>query len=209
MSYYPPTWNKPIKECFCVISTGVNNIQVFYFFDAVLRAEHNQELAITEHPTQAGANVSDHAYLLPARVTLEISMSDAVAVYTTQQGITYPYSDDPSKSKSAYHAFLNLQIQRTPLQLWTRLNRYKNMLVQVIRSAEDFKTINSLNATLIFKQILIGAANTQIRPAKDQTDAILTTKGGTAQPGSPSAPVAQVFSGSYVAGLAGDITTLR
>jgi len=50
-----------------------------FFFDAVMRVEHTKALRITEHPLQTGANISDHAFMLPAYVTLEISMSDTMA----------------------------------------------------------------------------------------------------------------------------------
>jgi hypothetical protein len=50
-----------------------------FFFDAVLRVEHNRTLRMTEHPIQTGANVVDHAFMLPAQITLEIGMSDVMA----------------------------------------------------------------------------------------------------------------------------------
>jgi len=131
---------------------------VVYFFDAVLRAEHYQEMVITRHPVQVssdnsapGGSISDHAYLMPARVTLEVGMSDVLDRYNPSD-----YSSDPSKSVSAYGTFLAIQARRNPLVLITRLNMYSNMLIQTLRPVEDYKTRFGLRLTIVLEQILMG-----------------------------------------------------
>ncbi|HEX4209508.1 MAG TPA: hypothetical protein VHY56_03880, partial [Candidatus Binataceae bacterium] len=95
-SWRPPQWSQPAQTSIYVPATMVTpassvitdpNDPLFgttlpsasgtipaavYVFDAILRAEHQRELRKTEHPVQTGANITDHAYLLPARITLEI-----------------------------------------------------------------------------------------------------------------------------------------
>lgn len=121
-----------------------------YFFDAVLRAEHRRELKTTEHPVQTGAVLTDHAYLLPAKITLEIGMSDAMQSYQTGQ-----WSSDPSKSVSAFQTLLNLQKGRALLTLSTRLNTYKNVLIQSISAVESDQTRASLRATVTFVELFV------------------------------------------------------
>ncbi len=54
-----------------------------YVFDAVLAAEHRQELRVTEFPVQTGAAISDHAYILPAEISLDIAVSEAMQAYAS------------------------------------------------------------------------------------------------------------------------------
>jgi hypothetical protein len=151
-----------------------------YFFDAILRVDHFQELTATRHPVQNGAPIVDHAYLQPARVVLEIGMSDALAVYSGGQFFSNPFSGNPSKSVSAYQALITLQELRIPLQLTTRLNTYQNMLIESIRSPDDLKTRYGLRATITFIQILTATVVTNNQSARP--NASQQTNPGTTQP---------------------------
>ena len=57
----------------CYVKTSIGG----FFFDAVFRTNHESHLRITSHPVQGGANISDHCFMEPARITMEIGMSDA------------------------------------------------------------------------------------------------------------------------------------
>jgi hypothetical protein len=123
---------------------------VNYFFDAVLKADHQQALRITEHPVQTGANITDHAYIEPAMLVLEIGMSDAMDRYIAGQ-----YRSNPSKSVSAYETLLELQAKRQPLTVTTRLRKYDNMLIQNINSSDNVNSYYGVKAIVVFKQIII------------------------------------------------------
>lgn len=126
-----------------------------YFFDAVLRIIHAQQLRKTSHPVQSGANVSDHAFMQPAKVTLEVGMSDAMAQYKNGQ-----YSSSSSKSVSAYQTFLNIQQLRVPLTVQTRLKTYYNMLITDISSPDDVRSLHGLRMTITFEEVITATANT-------------------------------------------------
>jgi hypothetical protein len=136
--------------------------QAIYVFDAVLRAEHSQELRRTEHPIQTSASspvasITDHAYQLPARVTLEIGMSDAMQGYSADMW----WTGASSKSVNAYQILLNLLKQRTLVTLTTRLDTYQNMLVESIRPTETAKTLHGLRATVVFGQLFFAGMSIQ------------------------------------------------
>jgi len=73
--YAPKTWAE------AVITSIVDEDGKKWVFDAFLRIQHTQMLRITQHPIQNAASISDHAYMLPATVVMEIGMSDAMAAY--------------------------------------------------------------------------------------------------------------------------------
>jgi hypothetical protein len=148
---------------------------VTYYFDAVLSLAHFQELRKTEHPVQSGASISDHAYLLPARVILEIGMSDVMDRYRHSD-----YTSDPSKSVSAYQTFLYIQSLRTPITLSTRLKTYENMVIEDIRAHEDYRTVAALRATIVLSEILQGSVVVQPSSARPQQSQ--STASGGVQP---------------------------
>jgi len=158
--FRPPQWSKP--QLYSITANIPNLVSASgsalttYFFDAVLRADHRQELHPTSHPVQGGAAITDHAYMMPAHVTLEIGMSDVMDRYTAGS-----YTSDASKSVSAYRALLYLQSLRIPLQLTTRLNTYQNMLIESIEASDDYNTRYGLRAHVNFIQIFTASSAIQ------------------------------------------------
>lgn len=157
--YRPAQWSKGTQDIEQLIYMRANILDdasatdyapaTAYFFDAIIRMEHTSSLRITEHPVQTGANISDHAYLLPAHLVLEIGMSDAMDTFIKGQ-----FSDNPSKSVSTLQTLKRLQARRTTLTVTTRLNTYKNMLIEQIVAPDDFKTSTSLKCSVIMKEII-------------------------------------------------------
>lgn len=147
------------------ITVTLPNSQTLYAFDAEIQIEHEQRLRKTEHPVQTGASVSDHAYLEPAHLVLDIGMSDAMDAYfnpTTWSGTT-------SKSVSAYQTMLALQFSRIPLQITTRLRAYQNMVIEALTPNETFKTAHGLRMRIEFGEIFVANAFTQVLSARPQT----------------------------------------
>ena len=149
-----------------------------YFFDAVIREEHTSTLHITEHPVQSGANVTDHAYIEPARLVMEIGMSDAMAaVYPGQ------FEDADTKSVSAYRTLLELQKSRLPLAVMTRLYLYQNMLIETITAPDDHKTQYGLRCTVALREIIVVDVAETTVSARPQTTG--STQQGAVQPTEP------------------------
>lgn len=124
-------------------------------FDAVFRIEHEQEVRATEHPVQGGANISDDAIIMPARVTMSIGMSDAMDAYVAGQ-----WSAAASKSVSCFQTLQALAATKQPLTITTRLFTYQNVILEMISAQDDAKTTVGLRAQLRFRQIFIGTVTT-------------------------------------------------
>ncbi len=158
--------------------------QTSYVFDAVLEIDHEQRLEKTRHPVQTGADISSHAYLMPARCAMLVGMSDAMAPYVavaqTQAPYAQPWTGNPSKSVAAYQQMLLLQAARVPLTVTTRLRIYTNMLITSISPREDFKTITGLRMRVEFEQILTGFVSTE--PVSARVDATQSANLGVVNP---------------------------
>jgi hypothetical protein len=152
-----------------------------YFFDAVMRSDHSEPVAITRLPVQNGAAMTDHAYLLPPRIILEVGMSDAYDSFVQGQ-----YSGAGTKSISFYRVLQTLRQQRLPMQLTTRLSDYENVMLEEIRASDDVRTLFGFKGTLIFTQIYMGIVQ------QGQTNSARPDANNTSNPGAESSvPVPQ------------------
>ena len=212
-AYRPPQWTGPAMVSITVvpqtqatttatdsagnITTTINGTATTtYVFDAVLGLDHDQRLEKTHHPVQTGADISSHAYLMPARLMLEVGMSDVMDSYAhsaansvaTGSSIITPWVGSASKSVSAYHTILSLQQSRQPLTVTTRLRTYTNMVILAVTPREDFKTITGLRMRVEFEQIF--TASTTTTPVSARSNDTGTTGLGTVCP-SPVPTVTQ------------------
>lgn len=154
--FRPPQWSGLPTELsqLILVKTNIGG----FFFDAVLREEHTSSLKITSHPVQTGANITDHSYVEPAVLTMEIAMSDAMDDLYNRQFIDYTSSSGEkhaSKSVSAYRFLLDLQESRVPVTVLTRLKQYSNMLIENITVPDDAKTLHGLKCTVILREVFV------------------------------------------------------
>lgn len=148
-----------------VMRTNVAGSQTTMFvFDGMRLADHDQSCIPTQHPLQAGYNIADHAVLQPARVVLEVLMSDAIGEYSTGM-----WSGNPSKSVSAFQQMISLMQNRALITLNTRLQTYFNMLLVNVRAKDDQKSYYGAEMVLTFQQLFIGTIAVQSNGARSQT----------------------------------------
>lgn len=171
--YRPSQWSPAPKagdkeaqliamEALCNITEQKKNAKgeyelVSYFFDGFLKEGHSGRAIITEHPVQTGANISDHAYNLPDKLSVVLLVSDAMDCVVEGQ-----FSEvQDSKSKSAYNILRKLKEQRLPLTVRTRLYKYKNMLITDMTTDDDYKTEYSLRCNVTFTEIIMAGVATE------------------------------------------------
>lgn len=150
-----------------------------YFFDAILKVDHSSKIKMTEHPVEQGAAITDHAYVEPRSLTLEIGMSDVCTSFVDGQ-----FMQKSSRSISAYEALKQLQVSKIPLKVYTRLDVYENMLIETITSPDDYTTMFGLRATIGLREIIVVTTNTVSLPNRTSGAPQKTgsTNKGTVQP---------------------------
>lgn len=187
----PPQYAKPALTVLSVpattdSSTGqIASTQVDYVFDAVFRIVHNRRLRKTSHPVLTGANISDHAYIEAARVTIEIGMSDCMASF--KDGIWVGAS---TKSISAFLILKGFQINKTLLNMSTRLDTYINMMVLDVTAIEDNKTKTALRASITLEELL-SASVVSVPSASARPQTTNSTSNGVVQSNAPNASQVQ------------------
>lgn len=105
------------------------------------------ELEITQHPVEQGANITDHAYLKPSTVSINAVFAPLL-----------------TPLKEVYQNLLTLQASREPFDITTGKRTYKNMLFKSLSIVNDANTEFILEINADFQQILIVASQTATVP---------------------------------------------
>lgn len=150
-----------------------------WFFDAYLNITHTSRLTITEHPVQTGAALTDHAYLQPRELSMDIGMSNVATSFIPGQ-----FTGGYSRSVTAYQVLKDLQALRVPIQVHTRLGLYQNMLIETLMAPDDHRTLFGLRCTVTFKEMLVAKVKTvKISERPLVTD---SSKRGAVEPSAPN-----------------------
>lgn len=133
-----------------IVKTEAGESEYGWFFDAFITESHTGSVTVTEHPVQSGANISDHAYNMPDKLTLQISVSDSMDCVITNQ-----FNLGATKSVSAYQVIRILKENRMPVSVRTRLYYYRNMIIDSVSVTDDYKSATGLNCTVGLRQIMM------------------------------------------------------
>jgi hypothetical protein len=114
------------------------------------------ELVITEHPVQAGAEITDHAYKKSATLSMNVQFSAAESLEPLDE---------------TYRRMLELQESRIPFDVVTGKRVYNNMLFKSLKVTTDRFTDNVLAISMQLKEIIItNVTVTTVPPRADQKE---------------------------------------
>jgi hypothetical protein len=185
------------------VLTNIGGIQV----DTTIEEAYEDRLEITEHPVEAGAQITDHSFKRPMEVRLRCGWSDSSlyatlgAVVNFATGLTTGGGGGGSftgggMSASDYVAgiysqLLQLQEGRQPFTVFTGLRIYTDMLLTSIRVRRDNTTRYALMVEAELRQVIIVDTQTATLPPQanqaNPASTAETVNAGTQslQPGSP------------------------
>lgn len=102
--------------------------------DVVVSEKHNVSLSITEIPIENGARITDHAFIMPKKLTLDCATKNAAATF---------------------NALVAFQESRVPFTIVTGLFIYENMLIKSIDAERDAQYSQILKFTAELQEIII------------------------------------------------------
>ena len=131
--------------------------------DVTVEEHHTDDLEITDHPVENGADITDHAYLLPATVTITAGVSDSGGT-----------SSGDKRSVEAYEALLVLQKKREPFDVITGKRVYKNMLIKSLSHTTDKETENAILFTAELREVIVATVQAVSVPRSRQKSGMVT-----------------------------------
>lgn len=159
--------------------------------EAIIEERHTDEMQITDHPTEFGATISDHAFKLPNTVILTYGWSQSPAIGEgTLSTIKSTFDTNGVQSQffgtgkidDIYARLIALQENRTVFAVQTGRRFYPTMLMKSVQVVTDANYENALMVRAECRQIILVdsvmvqelGANTQ----SDPSDTASTTNQG-------------------------------
>jgi len=133
-------------------------------FDAMLSEEHSSEYAITEHPIEAGASISDHKRRKPRRLTL-------TGVVTNTPLLLLNFNPpEEERDVSAWELLQKMQELDSLIGVFTTLEQHENLQIESISAPRDAARGNSLEVTIVFREInVVESAVVEARQGQDKS----------------------------------------
>lgn len=149
----------------------INTISV----DATLEETGSDYLQVTEHPVEAGASITDHAYYRPAELTLHCGWSNANALFATSVGGNQVFTGGSLVKddyvSSIYSQLLALQQSLQPFTVLTTIRQYTNMVITSLTLTRDKTTSQALMITVGMRQIItVNTSSSTLAPTANQAN---------------------------------------
>lgn len=157
---------------------------------ATLEEVHTDEIEITAHPVERGAQISDHAIIQPKVVVIRCAWSNSPstnpgllgaaigaasvfapvtgrvvgALQTINAAKSLLSGDAPDQVKAIYKQLLELQSSRIPFTVYTGKRKYETMLFKSLSVTTDGDSENALLLTAVCRQVIIASTQTVRMP---------------------------------------------
>ncbi|KAA0970806.1 hypothetical protein FPY71_10040 [Aureimonas fodinaquatilis] len=128
--------------------------------DVIIREQHETELEITLNPVEASADITDHAYMQPRRLVMEVADRSAAATW---------------------QALRRLQESRVPFTMVSGLDIYRNLLIRRLTAERDATYSQVFRGTVELQEVIL--VDTAQAAASDSSGQRKSERGGKADPG--------------------------
>ena len=154
--------------------------------DVTISEFHSDEVTVTTHPVDTGAQISDHAYKQPATVVCSFGWSNSSRLLNSVlDGSIFRGLES---ANDFYKRLLKMQEERQQLKLSTGKRVYDNVIITKIQTTTTVDTENAAIIEVTFQEILLATTRT-VALASIQQD--ISRTGGVVDQGNKSATQAQ------------------
>jgi len=167
-----------------IIDRGGSDLAV----DVVVSEKHTEQVELTKHPIEQGANPTDHARVLPVRYQVEglftntpLSQVDRDARGVVADASSTGAPGAAGYSQQALGALRKLKDDRRTVALETTLRSYSNMVLVSLEVPRDSKTTDAVRFTAAFEEVRfvaseVARATVLNRPKRKPTKKVDQTK---------------------------------
>nr|DAV51143.1 MAG TPA: hypothetical protein [Caudoviricetes sp.] len=151
--------------------------------DVTIAETHSDEVVVTTHPVDTGAQIADHAYRQPASVICTFGWSDSSRLVNSLfDGSLFKGIESV---KDVYDKLLRLKDARQVLKLSTGKRVYDAVIITKLMTTTTVDTENSAIIEVTFQEIITARARTVTLASVTQSNASRTA--GTSNGGNRSA----------------------
>lgn len=200
--------NPMVEKVGSLMLSGRGRTIMGLFADVTVEEKHKDELKITEHPTEVGAPINDHAYKEAPEVSMKVGWSESAGKLNGLVGDSFLSGN--TSLNIVYQTLIQLQESAVPLVISTGKRLYTNMLIKSLGCTTDLQNENVLMIDLTFKKInLVQTSETEVLVENQANPAETSgvSDGGTVQPKQASTSVLGQLTG--VADTGGAYTLLN
>lgn len=175
--------NPLVEKVGSLLLSGRGRTIMGLFADVTVEEKHKDELKITEHPTEVGAPINDHAYKEAPEVSMKVGWSESAGKLNGLVGDSFLSGN--TSLNIVYQTLIQLQESAVPLVISTGKRLYTNMLIKSLGCSTDLQTENVLMIDLTFKKInLVQISETEVLVENQANPAETSgvSDGGTVQP---------------------------
>ena len=119
--------------------------------DASVEEAHEVTATITKHPIEFGANISDHMIVEPRSFILKGRISNAPLRTYSGDVLT----GATNRAAQAWYELQSLMFEKASVTIDAGLKQYENLVLESLRSAQDWKTSGVLDFEAVFREIFI------------------------------------------------------
>ena len=126
--------------------------------DVVISEMHSDQVTVTNHPVDTGADLSDHAIIQPTTVTCTFAWSDSSrAINSALDGSILQGMET---TKDVYEKLLALMRARQPLRLSTGKRAYENVIITALKTTSSVETESAAIIEITFQEVFMAQAQT-------------------------------------------------
>ena len=126
--------------------------------DVVISEMHSDQVTVTNHPVDTGADLSDHAIIQPTTVTCTFAWSDSSrAINSALDGSILQGLET---TKDVYEKLLALMRARQPLRLSTGKRAYENVIITALKTTSSVETESAAIIEITFQEVFMAQAQT-------------------------------------------------
>lgn len=128
----------------------LSNGQTSVLLDAVIAEFFNDGVASTSQIVESGAEVSDHAVVLPRLYSFEAVITDSplglAGINTVAENISAAFtsSEQITRSQQGFRDLRNIMLTLEPVSVTTKLGRIDNLLIENIQVNQNASTSNAI-----------------------------------------------------------------
>jgi hypothetical protein len=147
------------ENLFIRTEKSIGDIQL----DAVISESHVNEVSLTNNPVELGADITDHAVVQPKKLNIVAQVSDTpmglAAFGQIVDSVTGLFgtstTENITRSKAAYKAIVQLQKDREPVEIQTKLEFHDDMIITNVSVQQDKDTSRIVRMSIDLQQVII------------------------------------------------------